>query len=251
MLQRPHQLRADVAERARAPCRRRSGDRRRDRRGSPTRVGQREPALGERAGRLVREARRDGRGRLGVVLGAEVRPGAPTGLLAEALLEAPASAGPSSSSLPPPLPKMPPISDASAITSVRLPRLRQLAERRVLRRHHDRVGERRVDVGVDPGDEVWTSLDELRALGAVELSRAVDLLLEVLLGVGGELPLDVVHGAVGRRAADERRELGAARCGAGRPSGRAGPGRPRSPRRTSTSRACRRRCGEPRTACRG
>ena len=88
------------------------------------------------------------------------------------------------SSLPPPLPKMPPISDASAITSVGVHIWGSLPSAWYSDGISDGFGERRADVRVDAGDVVVDVADQLLALGTVELARPVDLLLQVLLGVG-------------------------------------------------------------------
>ncbi len=90
-----------------------------------------------------------------------------------------------------------------------LPGLRRLAGGGVLGGQQQRVRLGRVDVGVDPVDVVLGVWIDLRAGGAVQLRREVDLGLEVLLGVRRDRPLRLVHLAVGRRAAGERRELAA------------------------------------------
>ena len=93
-----------------------------------------------------------------------------------------------------------------------LPRIR--AERpvdgRVLAGHLQRVELGLVDVLVDAGDVVERVLLQLCALGAVDDVAQIELALELGLVVGRDRPLRAVELAVAGRAADERRELGAA-----------------------------------------
>ena len=175
------------------------------------RVGQREAALGERrcASRTGSACRRPSsapRGRSSS--GSRARRGGPPCLPKRFSNACIVSA--ERSSLPPPLPKMPPISDASAITSVASSARAACRARRTRRASSCGSSARLGDVGVDAGDVLVDVLDRLLPACAVELRRVVDLLLQVRLGVRRDLPLVAVHRAVAGAPPTNDDELGAA-----------------------------------------
>ncbi len=204
-------IRAEVRQR---PVRgtdrgRRGGRGRRAVRGEAHRtgVGQRQATGRERVRGLVGEALVEDRGRrLGVVGLAEVAPGGLAALMSE-----------------PPLQSLQRERGMQLVAAAlaedradqrgdrdhvgQLPGLRRLSRRRVFERHQGWVELGRLDVRVDTGDVVLAVADQSRPGRSVQLRRPVDLGLEILLGVGGDLPLVLVRLDVGRRAADERRQV--------------------------------------------
>ncbi len=117
-----------------------------------------------------------------------------------------ASAEPTS--LPPPRPKMPPISEAIATTSVGFHGSIGLFSSEYSAGFSAGIGVGGGDVGVDPVDVALHVFDRLLPGLAVEPRRFVELSLQVGFGVGGEAPLAGVGAGVG--AAEEGGEFGAA-----------------------------------------
>jgi hypothetical protein len=124
----------------------------------------------------------------------------------------------SASSRPPPLPKIPPTSEAVGEEVGHLPVVRSLRapERGVLARHLGRVQARLGDVLVDAGDVVQRVVLQPAPARAIEVVAEIELAPVVGLGVRGDRPLLGVHRPVGRRPADEGGELRTARGGAAR-----------------------------------
>ena len=162
--------------------------------------------------RLVREARAlDGGRRVGVVEGRELLPQRAALLGAEAALERVEQLG--LGELAPAALAEDPADQRGGREEVgHLPVVGTLRapDRDVLARHLGRVQARLGDVLVDAGDVAERVVLQLAAAVAVEVVAEVELALVVGLRVGRERPLLGVHGAVGRRAADEGGQLRAA-----------------------------------------
>ena len=184
----------DVGDLHRARVRQRPAD---DLLPGPARVGERRAA--------------HGRGRGGVLGGAEVAPHARAGGAAEARLRreqrlrrGELAAAPDAEDRADDERGGDRVGPLPVVRSLRPP------DRRVLGRHLRRVQPRLGDVAVDPGDVVAEVAAQHRGLGLEPRADLVDLLLQVGLRVRRHRPDEVVEGAVGRRAAGERRELRAA-----------------------------------------
>ena len=183
------------------------------------RVGRLLGALGRLLGlRLVGEALAlDGGRRVGVVEGRELLPQRAALLGAEAALERVEQLG-LGQLAPAALAEDPAdqrgggeeVGHLPVVGSLRAP------DRGVLAGHLGRVQARLGDVLVDARDVAQRVVLQLAAAVAVEVVAEVELALVVGLGVRRERPLLGVHGAVGRRAADEGGAAARGRGGAAR-----------------------------------